>query len=280
MENSAVGSGVMIALAAGLWLVYLVPSWLRSREYVATERNAVRLQQTLRVLAETAEVPMTVRAETTARSVAEQERVLRQQEQQRQVAERTFTAPTALQRLRRTRVATSLVLLASVVTAVVGFPLGLPLLVAFAVVIAVSALAMLSRLSSIAKSRAVAPTVAAPVQRRVVSSQRVADAAPTRTAQQQWTPVPIPKPLYLSRDVAPEAPAVPAAASVAAAASAAAELRQASLASEQAVRAAHAEPEVSTFRPPSRFAAMGVIDEADLARTDIDEVLRRRRAAG
>src|SRR6188474_857237 len=58
MENGgAVGGGVLLALAAGLWLVYLIPSWLRRREYLATERNAVRLQQTLRVLAETAEVP-------------------------------------------------------------------------------------------------------------------------------------------------------------------------------------------------------------------------------
>ncbi len=48
----------MLALAAGLWLVYLVPNWLRRKEFVATERNAVRPQRTIRVMAETAEAPV------------------------------------------------------------------------------------------------------------------------------------------------------------------------------------------------------------------------------
>jgi hypothetical protein len=69
--------GVVVALAAGLWLIYLVPSWLRRREYMSSERNAVRLQQTLRVLAETAEVPEAVRLEATAREAAVQERILK-----------------------------------------------------------------------------------------------------------------------------------------------------------------------------------------------------------
>src|SRR3954463_15526775 len=81
MGGESAGGGVVVALAAVLWLVYLVPSWLRRREYLATERNAVRLQQTLRVLAETAEVPVCVRAETTSRSVAQQQRTLRQAQQ-------------------------------------------------------------------------------------------------------------------------------------------------------------------------------------------------------
>ena len=73
--SGGLGGGVMLALAAGLWLVYLVPSWLRRREYLATERNAVRLQQTLRVLAATAEVPDAVRAETNARSIAQHQAI-------------------------------------------------------------------------------------------------------------------------------------------------------------------------------------------------------------
>ena len=63
MELTGLGGGIMLAIAAVLWLVYLLPTWLRRREYLATERNAVRLQQTIRVLAETAEVPAPVRAE-------------------------------------------------------------------------------------------------------------------------------------------------------------------------------------------------------------------------
>lgn len=71
------GGGIVIAMAAVLWLVYLTPSWRRRRDYLATERNAVRLQQTLRILAETAELPEEVRLEAKVRVVAEQEKALR-----------------------------------------------------------------------------------------------------------------------------------------------------------------------------------------------------------
>lgn len=74
------GGGLVVVAAAALWLVYLIPTWLRRREYLATERNAVRLQQTLRILAETAEVPQEVRLEANARTVVEQQRMLREAE--------------------------------------------------------------------------------------------------------------------------------------------------------------------------------------------------------
>jgi len=287
----------MLALAAALWLVYLIPSWLKNREYVATERNAVRLQQTLRVLAETAEVPKTIRAEATARSVAEHERALRI-EQARADRERVSivsarervaaTQPSAARRLRRTRGITSLVLAASIIVFLTQLPTLLSagmgstggLVALFAGIAAFSSWAMLSRLSAVAKSR-VAP-VAAPVQqvaRRVsMSPRQQADAAPAPRAQ--WTPVPVPKPLYLSRTTV--------AAEAITAAAVAAQLERAARESELALRAAHAEPEVTAFRPreeapssaPSRFASMGQLDDKDLARPDIDEVLRRRRAAG
>jgi len=77
MRGDLLGGGVVVAVAAALWLIYLVPTWLHRREYLATERNAVRLQQTLRILAETAETPHQVRVEATAREVARQRRVLK-----------------------------------------------------------------------------------------------------------------------------------------------------------------------------------------------------------
>src|SRR3979490_2980860 len=80
MSGDVLGGGVVVALAAALWLGYLIPVWLRRREYLATERNAVRLQQTLRILAETSELPEAVRYEATARTVAEQQRILRRAE--------------------------------------------------------------------------------------------------------------------------------------------------------------------------------------------------------
>ncbi|HZW42005.1 MAG TPA: hypothetical protein VFE99_06865, partial [Agromyces sp.] len=75
-----IGGGLLVAVAALLWIAYLLPSWLRRRQYLATERNAVRLQQTLRILAETAETPEAVRVEATAREVAAQQRILHQHE--------------------------------------------------------------------------------------------------------------------------------------------------------------------------------------------------------
>lgn len=75
-----IGGGLLVAVAAALWIAYLLPNWLRRRQYLATERNAVRLQQTLRILAETAETPEAVRVEATAREVAAQQRILQQRE--------------------------------------------------------------------------------------------------------------------------------------------------------------------------------------------------------
>lgn len=75
-----IGGGVLVAAAAALWIAYLLPSWLRRRQYLETERNAVRLQQTLRILAETAETPEQVRVEATARAVVTQQRILHEQE--------------------------------------------------------------------------------------------------------------------------------------------------------------------------------------------------------
>lgn len=92
MNGDVMGGGVVVAIAAVLWLAYLIPVWLRRREYLATERNAVRLQQTLRILAETSELPDEVRVEATARTVAEQQRVLRRAEQRQLVEARAEAA--------------------------------------------------------------------------------------------------------------------------------------------------------------------------------------------
>ena len=109
----------MIALAAVLWLAYLVPSWFRSRQYLATERNAVRLQQTLRILAETAEVPDEVRIEANARSIAEQERILKHRAAVREL-EAIPTAVRTADRLRRSRAITAAVFALSLAVAVLG----------------------------------------------------------------------------------------------------------------------------------------------------------------
>jgi hypothetical protein len=293
------GGGVLLALAAGLWLVYLVPSWLRRREYLATERNAVRLQQTLRVLAETAEVPVAVRAEATARSVAEQQRTMRQAQQlaMREAraieaehrareaaalrkAERIAAAQPAVaaidaararaaRRLRRTRAMTALVLLASLVTMVVqgvliaatGLAPGAWLVLAFSAVGLVTSFGLLGRLAEVSRSRAALVAAHVPARR----TTRFATEAPVARAQQNWTPVPIPKPLYLSRSVMD---AVVVEADIAAA-----ELRAAAADAQARLRAAEAA--VPAIQPRTSQEA-----PRRLASLDIDEVLRRRRAVG
>ncbi|MCD2444306.1 hypothetical protein LQ757_18650 [Agromyces sp. SYSU K20354] len=81
-----IGGGILVAVAAALWIAYLLPSWLGRRQYLATERNAVRLQQTLRILAETAETPEPVRIEATAREVVSQQRILHEHQEAARLA--------------------------------------------------------------------------------------------------------------------------------------------------------------------------------------------------
>ncbi|RFA09925.1 hypothetical protein B7R54_12475 [Subtercola boreus] len=88
MTTDWLGGGLIVALAAVLWLIYLLPTWFRRNEFLSTERNVVRLQQTLRILAETSEVPDEVHVEANARSVAEQQRVLKKANAQNLLAER------------------------------------------------------------------------------------------------------------------------------------------------------------------------------------------------
>ena len=304
--SGGLSSGAMLALAAGLWLVYLVPTWLKRREYLATERNAVRLQQTLRVLAESAEVPVEVRAETSARSVAAFQRSLLQQQQladavtrardaalartaTRQLAQTqpalaavVASQSIASRRLRRTRAVTSGVFFASLATLVVqlvfvfttGIAAGAPAVLAFATVGAVTSFAMLGRLASVSRARAAA--TARPVARQTQRSAPVRREAPVPVVQKEWTPVPVPKPLYLSRP-APE-PVVIVAHEVAA------EMREAAAKADRALRAAQAAAAAPAVEPipiarPSRFAAMGIVETGATAAPDLDAVLRRRRAA-
>ena len=45
METTGGGTAVLIALAAVLWMVYLIPIWRRRREYLATERSYRQIMQ-------------------------------------------------------------------------------------------------------------------------------------------------------------------------------------------------------------------------------------------
>ncbi|MFT4123110.1 MAG: hypothetical protein QM635_04680 [Microbacteriaceae bacterium] len=312
MELTGVGSGVMLAIAAALWMVYLVPTWLRRREYNATERNAVRLQQTLRVLAETAEAPEAVHAEASARSAAQQARLLRARQRAEAAEARAMaiaaaatrehdTRVRAARRLRRTRAATSLVLLVALLALVVALVViaagGASIVTAWSVFLGllgvVLSVSMLRRLALVHRRL---PATTRPVLSKRTSGAVVATpslAEPVR----EWTPVPVPRPLYLSRaDTAVRT--VPARRDD--------ELLAASARAQERLRAAHVESEVvpmpaaaraaavsgraasgnavpgSAGSPPAgRLAAVGRVEKtASLGGADLDEVLRRRRAVG
>ena len=297
---ASLGGGAIIAFAAVLWLLYLTPTWLRRREYVRTERTAVRLQQTLRVLAETAEVPDEVRAEVSAKSVAEQHRALRESARRAEAvarprdarAERTLAkagrvpreprvraaaaSEVAATRLRRSRVlATNILVVGITLTGwgVSDLAAGGPweFLIA-GLVVSFLAVGLLQRASTVAAAhRAVAAVDQAVVvpeeQRSFTDWQRAEPSRPT------WTPVPLPRPRYLEQAVAEATPAPPRN-DIAIAAS----LRAAAQRADEALRAAHAAPEVAALdRTP--VDAVDAMAESGPVLTDLDGVLRRRRTA-
>ena len=301
MGAAGFGSSVIIALAAVLWLTYLVPTWLRRREYLATERNALRLQQTLRIMAETAEVPQEVRVETTARNAAQLERVLKTQlertaaiadaqavavaraaarrlaETQPALAADIAITSSASRRLRRSRAVTAVILFAALAGSGLGVAefvaSGAWTLLAGSSAVTLGSIAMLGQMASVGRARA---ELARSLRSRpavVIEAPRVI-VVPTVPVRATWTPVPVPKPLYMSRP-APER-------SLVASLEAAAEVRQAAADAERRLREAFDAPEVTPIRPAaaaaSRFARMGFIEQQPEIHTDLDAVLRRRRA--
>lgn len=303
----------MFAVAAVLWFVYLIPTWLRRKEYLATERNATRIQQTLRIMAETAEVPEEVRLEANARGAAQAERLLREQERQRVERERAALARVrasehpdvvraveARRRVRRSRALTAAVLFVAVGAVVAqlvlmassGVVVGSWVVIGVAAVVGIVAFAQLRRL---ANRRIPAPIVQVGVPAAAQRRRDLDEPAVAQRREAGWTPVPVPRPRYLDQP-APQraAPSIDAER----------RMREAALAAERALRAAHAEPEVVAMpvrrvepaapaaapvasaapaapaAEPSRWARMGILDDVPTTTPDLDEVLRRRRAAG
>jgi hypothetical protein len=237
------GGGVVLGLVAVLWLVYLIPSWAKRQQYLATERNAVRLQQTLRILAQTAELPEEVRVEANAKSVASAQKVLRSEEAKREAIRRAqeaarqraitrelaATAPVlraadsepalAARRLRRTRLVSTLVLVAGVTGIVLGIAVVGWLVAVAGAVAAIGSVVVLTQLAAVSQARArrlsaqPAWSGAAPVAQAFQdfspqldghNSSQAQDPAATSAERsaRQWTPVPLPRPLYLRRGTA------------------------------------------------------------------------------
>ncbi|MGO1266772.1 MAG: large exoprotein [Microbacterium gubbeenense] len=80
MGGQILGGGAIVLVVVLLWLVYLLPTWHARMRYSAAERNAVRLNQALRVLAESSEAPDEVRVELSRREIAKQHRLVKRLE--------------------------------------------------------------------------------------------------------------------------------------------------------------------------------------------------------
>ena len=278
MELTGLGGGIMLAIAALLWLIYLLPNWLKNREYLATEKNAVRLQQTIRVLAETTDVPRIVPTDAAAsRAPNGPVAVGRAPSPAPGPAFTPAARPgLAAKRLRRTRAATSLVLLVSLVTGLVqltlmvtvGVVVGSWLVLGAASLAAVLAVTLLRRLAQVARARNV------PAERTVRRTSLGHEAVAMPQAAALWTPVTVPKPLYLSRTTtaAESQPDVTS------------ELVRAAARAERALRDRErppaVEPAAAARQVASRFSGMGIVDVSAADAPDLDAVLARRRAAG
>lgn len=332
MSSEALGGGVMILVAAVLWVAYLMPTWSRRKQYLATERNAVRLQQTLRVLAETAEVPRHVHLEANARTVVEQNKLLAQAEAEARrdvkaaadaaaevrraaaalaAAARppiVVTPAQLLRRLRRARALSSgvllLGLLAAVVGGVVASATGAWLLLAVGAMVTLASVSTLARLNRAARAKRMvvvdSEDWAPPRIRPAMAPFEPVQLETTPVEPVTWTPQSLPRPMHLSRGSIAQA----AMASV----EAANRLRQASVDAERERRSAPLMAAAVAMRAPaaavtaisrpttrpaasvvgaatpaaptSRFASMGIVGETEPGMTDLDAVLRRRRAVG
>jgi len=274
MELTGLGGGLMLAIAAVLWLAYLLPNWFKQREYLATEKNAVRLQQTIRVLAETTEVSSGLRPSVSESAKLPPTPVAVGRPVAAPQVPRRDPAVLAAARIRRSRVfATAVLFIAAiaaivqlVMMAVLGVAPGAWFVLAGAAVAGAASVGLLRRLAKASQARH--HTASAPRQSQPMRDFGGAEvSAPVPQRDSSWTPVATPKPLYLSRtEVQPEPKVDPTA-----------ELERAAAAAEWALRSRE---QPRTIQPQSRFANMGIVDAAGTSTPDIDAVLAKRRAAG
>jgi hypothetical protein len=295
MGGQVWGGGVIFLVAVALWMLYLLPSWHSRHQYNAAERNAVRLSQALRVLAETSETPQEVRLELNARTALAQQKLARraQAEKERTELEQARmdleaaklearvvrSAPAA--RLARARRATRLTATALGMLSVAAIAVGAWMWIAFdatALVWAggaglVTSAVLLNRMARVAVRAAQRAVVAEPV----VRSAEVQDVALPVQTRPTWQPRTLPRPLTSS--------AGSAASAMRDAADARESLRRAAFEKAKREQAERAAPTpIETARPvetapaTSAFSRMGYVDDAE-----IEEHVRRmlqHRAAG
>ncbi|KAB1867403.1 hypothetical protein [Microbacterium algeriense] len=280
MDGPVLSGGVIVLVAVLLWMLYLLPSWRGRFQYNAAERNAVRLNQALRVLAETSETPAEVRIELNARTALAQQKLAKRVQSEREAAElealrEELAATRADPVIRRAR-ARRRVRAAATTTLVLGLALaGLgvwQLLAASSSVLlwiggalVVLAGVTLQRIAAVARRVARAThTVAVPAAPRV--APELHDQGPAT-----WTPRPLPEPLVSvagSRAQAAQAQI-----------DAQEQRRKAARVAALRERAEQMAPPAPTQLPAasSPYARMGFVDDAEIE-AHVRELLSRRAA--
>lgn len=287
MNGPVLSGGVIVLVAVLLWMLYLLPSWRGRYQYNAAERNAVRLSQALRVLAETSETPEEVRLELNTRTAVAQQKLAKRVQSEREAAElvrlraelaATRADPVMRQARARRRVRVIALSVAIVGLAVAGIGVqqllagGAQLMIWIGGAIALAGLFALQRMASVARRSAHRAHAAstAPVESAPRVSPPLHDQGPAK-----WTPRPLPEPMVsVAGSLAQTARAE---------IDAQQELRRAARVAELRERAAQmAPPEPVALPvasdPESPYARMGFVDDAEIE----DHVRRmlQKRATG
>lgn len=300
MDGQVLGGGVIVVVAVGLWLAYLVPSWLERQRFEAAERNALRLNRAIRVLAETSEAPEEVRLELNARTAHQQHRLAkrvqaeiehaRHEELRTELAARR-AAPEArrARARRRVRLTATALLVAGVALAGLGVwsvaAGGTWTGVAIGCLVALVAVAALQRQASvaarqarrIAAGRLAAEPAAAAAARPAAAAPAVQDVALEPTPH--WSPRPLPRPLSAEAGSR-------AAREIDARAALARQAREEELRRRLAELVEPAPAPITAARiapspaaeADSRFASMGYVDDAEIE--EHVRALLTRRAVG
>ena len=292
------GGGVIALVAVALWMLYLLPSWQNRHRFHAAERNAVRLNQALRVLAETSETPREVRLELTARTALAQQRLARRALAEREraalersrveleaaraeaAAARAHPAARRARARRRTRLTATVALVAGLGVLGLGawrlIAAGEAVWLVPGATIVVVAGVVLQRIAAVA-SRAARRIASIPVAVRAAAE--VSDIAMPAAAVRNWQPRTLPAPLSSAAgsraasvlDAAEAREALRAAALEEAKRERAARTAPAALAD---ARAEHAAADAASASP---YARMGYVDDTEIE-AHVRRLLEARRA--
>lgn len=198
------GGGLVFAVAAALWIAYLIPSWMRRRNFNASSTNTARMEQALREISDPAQATGSALGELSSR---ERKRALHQAElaaraqlryeQQRAKAERHEENEAISKHRRRTmRLIAFIFCGVSVLATLAGIALvdytGNPALLYGGLGGFMGALLALQILSGLGK-RARRSVPAEPVAPPLYNFEMPVATADPRA----WTPQPLPRPMHL-----------------------------------------------------------------------------------